>query len=140
MHAHLGRGAAHLHKRDPYAALESFQAALHLYPRHPGASIGTGRALDALGRSSDAAAAYADAEATLPALDGTKPIEAALFRGQLLAARGDADGAAAVFGGMLDQAPPGFAGWTLPVEPHLREVADSKTVTAVMRRLASRAR
>ncbi len=139
MHAHLGRGAVRLQGGDAAAAIESFHAALELYPDYAPASIGIARALDTLGRHVEAAAAFARAEATLPVLERAKPIEAALVRGQLLAARGDADGASAIFMQMLEQAPPGFAGWTLPVEPHLHQVADSEAVMEVMRRLSARA-
>ena len=40
----------------------------------------------------------------------------------------------------LDSAPPGFAGWTIPVEPLLSELQDVKGFSAVLERLAARAR
>jgi len=36
-------------------------------------------------------------------------------------------------------APPGFAGWTIPVEPHLRQIADTPALTKLVARLADRA-
>jgi hypothetical protein len=59
---------------------------------------------------------------------------------QLLAARGDASGASAVLSRLLTEAPPGFAGWTLPVEPFLRNLRGTKPFAAVLARLAQRAR
>jgi hypothetical protein len=60
-------------------------------------------------------------------------------RGQWLAAQGRADAAADTLAGVLEQAPPGFAGWTIPVEPHLTQVADSEALTKIVARLAERA-
>ena len=70
----------------------------------------------------------------------TRPIEAALVRAQRLAADEDADAAVATLRGLLDAAPPGFAGWTLPAEPFLRELHSSQAFAVVLSRLTERAR
>jgi DNA-binding winged helix-turn-helix (wHTH) protein/Tfp pilus assembly protein PilF len=139
MHAHLGRGCAHLQARQPDAAIESFRASLALYPAHAPSEIGLARAYEALGRPDESRAAYDRAEGVLARLDRSKPFEAALERAQSLAARGCGDRAADALGRLLDDAPPGFAGWTIPVEPHISQVADSEALTKIFARLAERA-
>jgi hypothetical protein len=62
-----------------------------------------------------------------------------MVRAQLHAVRGEATGLASALGRLLADAPPGFAGWTIPVEPHLRQVADSQELTKIVARLADRA-
>ena len=45
-----------------------------------------------------------------------------------------------VLAGAVESAPPGFAGWTLPVEPFLRQLTDSKAFAPVFALLAERAK
>jgi len=40
---------------------------------------------------------------------------------------------------VLADAPPGFAGWQLPIQPLLREVGEAPAIRAVLGRLAARA-
>jgi hypothetical protein len=87
----------------------------------------------------DARAALGRAEAVLPILDRTKPVEAAMVRAQLHAVGRDAAAAADTLGRMLAQAPPGFAGWTIPVEPHLTQLAEHEVLTKIAIALADRA-
>jgi tetratricopeptide (TPR) repeat protein len=139
MHAHLGRGCAHLDAARPDAAIDAFRAALALYPDQPQSEIGLARAYEACGQPEAAHAAIHRAEAVLPRLDRAKAIEAAMVRAQMHAVRGERPAAAAALERMLADAPPGFAGWTIPVEPHLRQVADSKELTKITARLTDRA-
>jgi hypothetical protein len=80
------------------------------------------------------------ADRALVTLRQTRPIEAAIVRAQVLAARREFGGAAASLDRLLLDAPPGFAGWTLPVEPLLRELHETTAFTKVLDRLAERAR
>src|SRR5262249_5916695 len=121
MHAHLGRGCAHLDAARPDAAIDEFRAALALYPDQPQSEIGLARAHEACGQDDAARAALDRAEAAIVVLDRTKPVEAALTLAQLQAVRGDVTAAASTLQTLLADAPPGFAGWTIPVEPHLRQ-------------------
>jgi len=139
MHAHLGRGCAHLDAARPDAAIDAFRTALALYPDHPQSEIGLARAYEADGRRDAARAALARADAIVAVLDRTKPIEAAIVRAQLQAVRGDLMGLSSTLERMLADAPPGFAGWTIPVEPHLCQVTDSAELTKIVARLADRA-
>jgi hypothetical protein len=106
---------------------------------HAATEIGLARAYEALGRPSESRAALDRAEAALRQLDRSKPFEAALLRAQWLAIQGHTDAAADTMTRVFDQAPPGFAGWTIPVEPHLTQVADSEALTKIVARLAERA-
>ena len=139
MHAHLGCACAHLDAARPDAAIDEFRAALALYPDQPQSEIGLARAYDACGQTNQARAALDRAEAAAAVLDRTKPVEAAMVRAQLHAVRGNSPDVASTLEGLLATAPPGFAGWTIPVEPHLRQVIDSKELTRISRHLADRA-
>jgi DNA-binding winged helix-turn-helix (wHTH) protein len=139
MHAHLGCGCAHLDAARPDAAIDAFRAALALYPDQPQSEIGLARAYDARGQNDLARAALDRAEAVVAVLDATRPVEAAMVRAQLHAVRGEMTGLAAALERLLRDAPLGFAGWTMPVEPHLRQVADSQALTKIVARLADRA-
>ena len=70
----------------------------------------------------------------------TRPIEAAIVRSQLLAVEGKRQEADAVLCKALDDAPPGFAAWTLPIEPFLLQLAGTQAFTAALARLSERAR
>jgi DNA-binding winged helix-turn-helix (wHTH) protein/Flp pilus assembly protein TadD len=139
MHAHLGRGCAQLDAARPDVALEAFRRALALNPDQPQSEIGLARAYEALGQTDAARAALDRAAAVLTVLDRTKPVEAALVRAQIHAVRSEWSGLVAALDRLLAEAPPGFAGWSIPVEPHLRQVADSEELTKIVERLADRA-
>jgi hypothetical protein len=47
--------------------------------------------------------------------------------------------AAATLSRMLDEAPPGSAGWTLPVEPWIAPIRGDQGIRAVLSRLSLRA-
>ncbi len=131
MYARLGRGSALVREGRPSEAAEAFGDALALYPEHPLALIAA---------AMTAGGSFARAEAAIAGMTASKPIEAALAKGALLAARGDADASAGVLTQALADAPPGFAGWQLPIQPLLREVAETPPIRAVLGRLAERAR
>ena len=63
----------------------------------------------------------------------------ALARGVIQAARGEAAAAAATLQKVLDEAPPGFAGWWLPVDPMLRQAIEGEQLRRVMATVAERA-
>ena len=132
MHASLGRGAALLRLGRAAEAAASFAQAEAAYPDHPFVHASL-----ALARPSGDHLARADAGAAM--LSRARPIQGSLARAVTLAARGDAVGAATLIGRVLVEAPPGFAGWWLPVEPLLWQVIDSKELKIAMTGLALRA-
>jgi DNA-binding winged helix-turn-helix (wHTH) protein/tetratricopeptide (TPR) repeat protein len=139
LYALHGLGAALLRDRRSDAAADRFRCALECYPDHVPSLLGLARSHRAGGSAAAAENAIERAEQTLATLARTRPIEAAIVRGQLLAARGDVAGSAAALARLLAEAPPGFAGWTLPVEPFLRELHGTQAFTEVLERLAARA-
>jgi tetratricopeptide (TPR) repeat protein len=131
MHAALGRGAALLRAGRRDEAVTSFRDALALYPDHPLAHLGLAIAGDE---------GFGRVDRALTLMDRTKPIEAALVRAQSLAAQGQGPAAADLLAGAIRSAPPGFAGWSLPVEPFILQVTDRTVFTPVFSLLADRAR
>jgi DNA-binding winged helix-turn-helix (wHTH) protein/Flp pilus assembly protein TadD len=131
MYALLGRGSALVRagRRDDAAA--AFRDALRLYPQHPLALIGQAVATDA---------PFAPAAAAIADMRRSKPVQAGLAEGALLAVQGEPARAALVLDRVLADAPPGFAGWQLPIQPLLRQVAETAPIRAVLGRLAERAR
>jgi tetratricopeptide (TPR) repeat protein len=131
MHAALGRGAALLRKGRREAAAASFRDALALYPDQPlghlGLAVADGTGFEAVDRA-------------LAVVERTKPIESALVRAQLLTAQGRGPEAARVLAGVIETAPAGFAGWSIPVEPFILQLADRTTLTPVLTLLAGRAK
>jgi hypothetical protein len=79
-----------------------------------------GRVLDELGR-------------------GGRLHEAALVRAGELIVRGQVDEAVTLLDRLLDQSPPGPAGWIIPVDPMLTAIRYSPGRTGILAKLAARA-
>jgi DNA-binding winged helix-turn-helix (wHTH) protein/tetratricopeptide (TPR) repeat protein len=120
MQAHLAHGAALLRSATREAAIQCFKSALALYPSQPLARLGV-------------------ALATGATFDPSSVADP-LMRGVALAALGRTQEAEATLLAYLGQAPPGFAGWWLPLEPFVRQDTEKPALTAVLARLAERAR
>jgi DNA-binding winged helix-turn-helix (wHTH) protein len=132
MHASLARGAALLRMRREREAMDSFLQAHFAYPDLPLVHAG-------LALAEADGADWTTTESTAAMLTRARPMAGTLARGIILAARGEAEAAAGALRQVLDQAPPGFAGWWLPVEPFMRQVIDNKEVRSVLARVAERA-
>jgi len=120
MQAHLAHGAALLRAARQDAAVQSFNSALALYPSQPLAQLGI-------------------ALATGAAFDPSS-VRDRLIRAVALAALGRTEEAEATLLAHLDEAPPGFAGWWVPVEPFIRQTTDIQALKSVLTRLEDRAR
>ena len=120
MQAHLAHGAAVLRSGKRDEAVQCFKSALALYPSQPLARLGVALAT----------------EATFDPSSVADP----LLRGVAFAALGRTEEAEATLLAYLVQAPPGFAGWWLPLEPFVRQDVEKPALTAVLTRLAERAR
>jgi DNA-binding winged helix-turn-helix (wHTH) protein/Tfp pilus assembly protein PilF len=131
IHASLGRGAALLRAGRRDEAIRSFHDALALYPDQPLGHLGL-----AVAGHSD----FAPVDAALAVMDRAKPIESAIVRAQSLAAQGLGPAAATALADVMKDAPQGFAGWSLPVEPFILQVADKQAFTPIFSLLADRAR
>lgn len=127
-------------RQDPERAIEMFTRALAQTPTHARATLGlaaarihtdvgavldevmapVGRVLDELGR-------------------GGRLHEAALVRAGELIVRGQVDEAVTLLDRLLDQSPPGPAGWIIPVDPMLTAIRYSPGRTGILAKLAARA-
>jgi tetratricopeptide (TPR) repeat protein len=132
MQSLLGRGAALLRAERHDDAAESFLEALDSYNEHPLVHAG-------LALAAGAKADWSFANSATVVMARARPIEGALMRGVILAAQGDESSAAAEFHRVLEEAPPGFAGWWLPVEPFVRQVTEGQHFQAVLTQLSERA-
>ena len=79
------------------------------------------------------------AHASLDVLSQTRPVEAATVRAQIFTLQGELAAAADTLTSLLNAAPSGFTGWSLPVDPLLRPLFDSPESAPVRARLAGRA-
>jgi tetratricopeptide (TPR) repeat protein len=140
MNAAHGRGLCLLHSRRPDDAIEAFQRALDLYPNHAPSNIGLALALRAAGSPHMADAVFEKVREALAILTKSRPVEAAIVRAEMATALGQGDEALATLERLLTSAPPGFAAWTIPAEPLLRQLAATKRFAGILGRLAERAR
>jgi len=139
MNALSGRGAALLRAGRPDEAADAFRQALALYPDHAQSNVGLSMALRAAGVQAGADGALGHVSRALVMLSATRPIEAAVVQSHLLAAEGRAAEASAILCTMLDAAPPGFAAWTLPIEPLLLQANAAEALGPALKRLSERA-
>ena len=140
MHALYGRGAALLRTGRHADAIDSLRRAAALYPDSGPVNLALAIAQRAAGSIRDAEASARLVARALATLAVSRPLEAALVRAQVLATQGDVPGAASAAENVLAEAPAGFAGWTLPIEPILRQLVDQTAFAAVRQRLIERAR
>lgn len=119
-------GACHLRRGDEVAARAAFEQAIARVPYHPMAHAGLGLL---------AGERRAEPPPPTPML-----VDVAVARAAWLVAEGEAAGAAALVAAATGAAPPGNAGWLVPIEPLLgveRARAAWATVLAVLRTGAS---
>jgi adenylate cyclase len=140
MNAIYGRGAAFVRAGRFAEAAESFEQALAIYRDHPQSHLGLAIAERAGGASVKSEDSLTAVERALIRLDRARPVEAALVRSQLLTARGSFEEAIRTLRHVLSTAPPGFAGWTIPIEPVFRQLQGKQGFTDVLQLLARRAR
>ncbi len=122
----------------PADADAMFMRALAAYPDHARSLIGQAQACHAINDRPRAQALLDHADRAIDELTKHgRPIEAVMARAYWLVATGDSAAAAAALSDMIATAPPGIAGWTLPVEPWCRNLP---TLGDLLSRLAERAR
>ncbi len=118
-------GALRLRQGRPGDAARAFEHAVDRVARHPLARL-------ALAASGGAAAAD-------DPVQRTSGVDAAICRSAALALSGDHAAAARLVDGALAAAPPGAAGWLLPVEPLLQVTAHQQAWSGALSRLRARA-
>jgi DNA-binding winged helix-turn-helix (wHTH) protein len=118
-------GALHVRRQQHGEAAAAFQQARARVPNHPMASLAMG---------------IVTAGSLRPAPDVMAPsIESAIGQAIVLAAAGDAANAARLVDHALTMAPPGNAGWIVPVEPLLNVASAADVWAPVLARLRTRA-
>jgi TolB-like protein/Flp pilus assembly protein TadD len=141
MNAHDGCGFALLAGRRFDEAAAAFGQALRLFPGHARSQIGLAHCLVAAGKKAEAHAALAQASASIMELGRSgRLIEAALLSAMAAVAPGRPTDAIALLNRLLSEAPPGFPGWTIPIEPMFRPLHAQPEFGGILARLAERAR
>jgi DNA-binding winged helix-turn-helix (wHTH) protein len=139
--AHNGLGLIALKKGDAVEAIDRFRQALARYDGHARSHFGLAAALALLGEKEAAENELAAGRAAADALEKagrTAESVVASAMGDVL--HGLADDACRRLVGLVESAPPGFAGWTIPVEPAFVPLHGREDFRQVLRVLAERAR
>jgi DNA-binding winged helix-turn-helix (wHTH) protein len=131
--ARIASGFARLGVDDRVGAADMFQSVLARQPAHPRAMLG--QALLQGGHRSLAPVASRVEELSA---DG-RHVDAALVGAAVQAARDDLAGAMAILDRLLTHAPPGSAGWIIPVDPMLAPLRATPGFDRLLARLAARA-
>jgi DNA-binding winged helix-turn-helix (wHTH) protein/Flp pilus assembly protein TadD len=141
MNAHDGCGFAHLARRQYDASVAAFTKALELFPGHARSLIGRGAGHLAAGRKADAQADLARSDESIAELGrGGRRLEAALAMAMSAVVRGRPTDAVTVLDRLLALAPPGFPGWTIPIEPLFKPLQAQPEFGPILARLSERAR
>ena len=139
MLARHGRGIALIRAGRLDEAEHELGLALALYPDHAQSHLAMALLHQRRSAPSLAEAALAHADAVSPVLDRSRRVEAAVVRAARHVVAGRLSDASKTLAGMLKGAPPGFAGWAIPVEPLFRDLVQDQSFTAVSELLAARA-
>ena len=141
MNAHDGRGFALLALGQPAEASAAFEQALRLFPGHARTHIGLAVCGVALGRKASVQTQLEFAERTLVQLHaGGRLFESTLLSAQVAVVRGRPTDALAILDRMLTDAPAGYPGWTIPIEPIFKPLVAQPEFGPLLARLADRAR
>jgi tetratricopeptide (TPR) repeat protein len=141
MNAHDGRGFALLATRQPGEGAEAFRRALVLFPGHARSHVGLAACHAAAGRKSDAQAELGRADTSVAELERSgRRLEAVGLAAMICMVRGRPSDAIALLDRLLTEAPPGFPGWTIPIEPLFRPLQSQPEFASILGRLAERAR
>ena len=136
-----GHGFARLAAGDASGAVVMFERALERYPRHARSLVGLSAAQGRAGDKTAAAATLARARAAIEELIGQdRRAEAAMACAFASVVAGKPADAIATLDALLSKAPPGPAGWTLPVEPLLATLRGTPAFDALLTKLADRAK
>jgi tetratricopeptide (TPR) repeat protein len=141
MNTHDGRGFALLALRRHDEAVAAFGHALRLVPGHARSHAGLALCHLAAGRKSDADVDLAQADQSIAQLaGGGRLLEAASGAAMVATVRGRHTEALSILNRILTEAPPGFPGWNLSIEPIYRALHAQPEFGALLAKLADRAR
>lgn len=140
MDAYDGHGFARLVQGDAAGAEPMFLKAIDIYPDHARSLVGLAEARRCLGHAAGQRDALNQALGAIAVLSKSgRTTEAAMASAYWHVVSGRQEDGLAVLARLLDEAPPGFAGWTLPIEPLLASVRGTTAYQAALQRLAERA-
>jgi DNA-binding winged helix-turn-helix (wHTH) protein/Flp pilus assembly protein TadD len=140
VNAQVAAGFAHLAAHDPGGATDAFRSALETLPRNGRALIGLYLAFQQTSLAPEAPQLLPKIEEIVAELaSGGRRAEAAIVSAALHVARGDVDTACDVLQRLLDEAPPGQAGWLIPIDPALATLRSSSGFEKIAAQLATRA-
>jgi tetratricopeptide (TPR) repeat protein len=141
VNAYDGHGFAFLHEGRTTQAAAMFGLALEILPDHARSLVGLGEAHRRHGCTSESAAALERARQAIEELRANdRTTEATIASVLSLVVANRSRDAIGVLDQFLANAPRGFAGWTLPIEPLLAPMRSGAQFRAAMVRLAERAR
>lgn len=141
MDAYDGHGFAFLHEYSNAQAAVMFGRALECFPDHARSLIGLAEAYRRDARAPESTAALEHAQRSIDELRANgRTTEATIAAALCHMVAGRSFEAIETLDQLLAHAPPGFAGWTIPIEPLLAPVRGVASCRAVLSRLARRAR
>ena len=141
MDAYDGHGFAFLHEGSSEEAAVMFGRALEILPDHARSLVGLAEAHRRNGHAQNSASALERARLAIEELRANdRTAEAAIATALSLIVSNRSAEAIGELDQLLANAPPGFAGWTLPIEPLLAPMRSTPQFRAVLARLAERAR
>ena len=139
--AYNGQGFAFLQEGNTAAAARMFGRALEFLPEHARSLVGLVEAYRRGGHKKEAASAFERAERALEALRANeRTMEASMVTAFAHVVSGRQPEAIATLDQFLSEAPPGLAGWTIPVEPLFTPLRDDREFQSVLTQRAERAR
>jgi DNA-binding winged helix-turn-helix (wHTH) protein/tetratricopeptide (TPR) repeat protein len=138
--AHDGLGFVALVQRDGTGAAARFSRALERDADHARSLVGLAEAAAVQGHRDRAGELLGRAAAAIDTMtQAGRDTEVAIARAYWHLAAGRADQAVDILIRLLHDAPPGSAGWTLPVEPWFADVRKTDAGRTVLDQLAARA-
>jgi tetratricopeptide (TPR) repeat protein len=142
MDGYDGLGFARLAAGDAAGGAAMFEKALEHVAGHARSLIGLAECASRSGADARAAELLGQADATIEELSRSgRTTEAGMSRAYWLVASGRPPGdVVGQLDSLLQQAPPGPAGWTIPIEPWLAPLRQSAPFAPILARVAERAR
>ena len=139
MDAFDGHGFTALSRGDASGAAAMFAKAIEIYPDHARSLVGLAKARREQRDERGAGDALEKALAAIRALTlSGRTTEAAMASAFWHMVSSRPEDALAALTRLLQEAPPGFAGWTIPIEPLLQPLRETSAYQAILLRLAQR--
>ena len=141
MDAHDGYGFVRLDRGDATGAAAMFTQALDRFPMHARSLVGLALAQQRIGRAADGKKTIARAMQAIEELRSSgRSTEASLALAFAYVVSGRNTDALATLEELLRTAPPGLAGWTLPIEPLLAPLRGEARFQSALADLNARTR